>query len=204
MEERRVVLLNGVTLDFQTQGIRARWTGGEEAIFPYSQHGPFASLLVLAAREENTRHIAATLEAYRQMPQIREQIVLAGPSLDPSPFRGESALKWIVAKYPADLLPTSLKDGLRALSNRSRLVILALANRAPLPADSLRSLLEAAVHFPGRIAIPVLRGERTHPLVFTREVVPSLLHVRKEKGLLYFVKRLGIEVPLFDSRSACP
>lgn len=198
MEKRRVVLLNGVTLDFQTQGIRARWIDGGEVTFPYSRPGFFASLLVLAAREEDTRRIAATLDAYRQLQQIREQIVLAGPSLDSSPFRGESALKWIVAKYPADLLPTSLKDGLRALSNHSGLVILALANRAPLPAASMQSLLEAATHLPGRIAVPVSRGERTHPLVFTREVVPSLLHVRKEKGLLYFVKRLGVEVPLGD------
>lgn len=198
MEERRIVLLSGVTLGFETQGIRARWLSGGEAIFPYSPPGPFASLLVLAAREEDTRRIAATLEAYRQLPQVREQIVLAGPSLDPSPFHREPALKWLVAKCPADLLPTSLKDGLRSLSSRSRLIILALANRAPLPVASLHSLLEAAMHVPGRIAIPVLKGERTHPLVFSREVVPSLLHVRKEKGLLYFVKRLGMEVPLCD------
>jgi CTP:molybdopterin cytidylyltransferase MocA len=198
LEKRRIVLLSGINLGFETQGIRAQWLGGEEAVFPYSPPGLFVSLLVLAAREEDTRRIAVTLQAYRPLPQVREQIVLAGPSLDPSPFRGEPALKWLVAKCPADLLPTSLKDGLRCLSRRSQLVILALANRDPLPLAAMRSLLEAAIRAPGRIIIPVLQGDRTHPLVFQREVVPSLLHVRKEKGLLYFVKRLGVEIPLCD------
>jgi hypothetical protein len=193
---RQVDLLDGSRLHFQLDGIQRFQPSGKVHSFPYPRAERFASLLVLAAREREPSRILSILDAYRLLPSIREQIVIANPGLDPSPFHEEPALKWVTASSPEDILPTSLKGGLRALSRRAQQVILALANRPLLPAASLLVLLRAATDSPDRIIVPLVEGERSHPLILPRAVIESLIRTRKEKGLLYYVKRFGLEIQL--------
>ena len=84
----------------------------------------------------------------------------------------------------AEGMNASLRAGLRALSDRTRAVMVLLADMPDITTDDMKTVLQAVdPESETRIWRAVTRtGEAGHPVVFHRELLPELLALRGDQG----------------------
>jgi len=193
---RSLWLKTGFQLSFDPRGIAVEIRGCPALHFDYPSPTPYFTLLILGARETGLDGVEELLTEYREIPVIREVILVCRPGLNLSSLQAESSLKVVEASNPEDVLAVSLKEGLRSLSSRSRHVILCLANEAPLRAPQLVELMRHAEGDWQHIMVPVRAGLRGHPLVIPRALVLEMGRFRKEPGIPRFVRRYSREISL--------
>lgn len=184
-----------IELFFTPSGIEGR-KGTGCYLFPYERysHLPFFTLLILAGREKEEDKVLQILESYN-LPIIREIIAVVSREMDWKKFREWPQLKLVYSAKPDDVILTSLKDGLRALSPRSQAVILCLANRPLVRIESLEKLIRSSLEEKKNIFVPLIGGEPSHPIIIPRNTAVQMLKIRKEMGIPYFSKRWRKEVP---------
>ncbi|MGB9553812.1 MAG: hypothetical protein ACPL7L_05510, partial [bacterium] len=146
-------------LVFTSFGIEGK-TGSFRYFFPYKRlpSSPFYTLLILAGREKEEEKVLQILEAYDLL-VIRETIAVVSKAMDWRKFRKFSQMKLVYSAKPQDVILTSLKDGLRAMSPSSQAVILFLANKPLISLDNLKKLIESSLEEKRDILVPVVKGE---------------------------------------------
>lgn len=156
---------------------------------------PFFSLLILAGREKEEGPVKEVIKAYN-LPVIREVIAVVNQDIDWRAFKEFPHLKLVTSTKPGEAIITSLKDGIKSLSQRSQGVVLHLANRPPTSEKSLKILLKASLEEKEKIVVPLIKNEPSHPIIIPRELALRMLKVRKEVGLPYFSRRWKKEIPV--------
>ncbi|MCR4428382.1 MAG: NTP transferase domain-containing protein [Caldiserica bacterium] len=183
-------------VNFSPSGIKGRF-GARSFFLSFENFStlPFFSLLILAGREKDEERVKEVIQAYH-FPVIREVIAVVNREMDWRAFREFPHLKLVTSTKPEEAIITSLKDGIKPLSQRSQGVILHLANRPPISEKSLETLLKASLEEKGKIVVPLIKGEPSHPIIIPRELALRMLRVRKEVGLPYFSRRWKREIPV--------
>lgn len=182
-------------LAFTSSGIEGK-IGSFRYFFPYKRlpPSPFFTLLILAGREKEEEKVLQILETY-DLPIIREAIAVVSKAMDWRKFRKFPQMKLVYPAKPQDVILTSLKDGLRAMSPSSQAVILFLANKPLISLDNLKKLIESSLEEKRDVLVPVVKGELSHPIIIPKETSLKMLKIRKEMGIPYFIKRWRKEVP---------
>jgi molybdenum cofactor cytidylyltransferase len=81
-----------------------------------------------------------------------------------------------------DGLASSLRRGLERLPEKTRIVLVALADKPLVKPETIRTLLATFDEAGARIAHPVYRGEQGHPVLFVAELVEELLTLAGDRG----------------------
>ncbi len=79
-------------------------------------------------------------------------------------------------------LSSSLRTGITALSDDVDAAMIALGDQPGVRSADVRALLTARASSGREIVVPVYRGERGHPVTFSRSVFPELLDVGGDRG----------------------
>ena len=79
-------------------------------------------------------------------------------------------------------LASSLRCGLEHLPEKTRVVLIALADKPLVKHETIRSLLETFREAGARIAYPAYHGEQGHPVVFVVELVEEFLTLVGDSG----------------------
>jgi|GEM_PF-1288532 CTP:molybdopterin cytidylyltransferase MocA len=189
------IRIRELELLFTPSGIEGR-KGAFQHFFSYQRGAlfPFFTLLILAGREKEEKRVLQIIESY-DLPVIREVISVVSKAMDWKKFQQFPQLKLVYSAKPQDVILTSLKDGLRAMSPSSQAVILFLANKPLISIESLEKLIRSSLKEKRDILVPVVKGELSHPIIIPRETAVQMLKIRKEMGIPYFIKRWRKEVP---------
>ncbi|MBI2166484.1 MAG: nucleotidyltransferase family protein [Chloroflexi bacterium] len=179
---------------------------------------PGVSAIVIAAGESSRLGRPKALLPWGDKPLVQYQvsalagagaaevIVVLGHNADIiAPFvRGAEALKVVInTKYQAGKTG-SIKMGLREVSQASQ-AVLVLAVDQPRTAAFLSRLMKAHLAQTLPVTVPVFRGRRGHPPVFSLTLLPELMAIREEtQGLKEITERHRDEIHElpFDTETA--
>ena len=79
-------------------------------------------------------------------------------------------------------LSSSLRVGLRALPNATRIVLVALADKPLVKPETIRKLLDVFEKGDAKVVYPVYRGEQGHPVLWDATLVDELPRVEGDRG----------------------
>ena len=79
-------------------------------------------------------------------------------------------------------LSSSLRVGLRALPNATRIVLVALADKPLVKPETIRKLLDVFEKGDAKVVYPVYRGEQGHPVLWDATLVDELSRVEGDRG----------------------
>lgn len=157
-------------------GLSSRFAPGDKLLYPVAG----TPLLARAAATFAQRPLAA-------------RIAVIGP--------GDAARRAILAAHgfacvenprPADGMGASLAVAARALPPDLGGVFVALGDMPAVPPALLDVLQHALAQAPGaRIAAPVYRGQRGHPVLFGRASLPALATLRGDQGARELLQAAG-------------
>lgn len=99
---------------------------------------------------------------------------------------------------------TSLRAGLAALSPETEAVLFLLGDQPTVTPEVIDAILAAYRADPAPIVAPLYGGERGHPLLFDRGLIPELTHVTGDEGARAIVRAHAAEVLLVPVPGAAP
>ncbi len=78
---------------------------------------------------------------------------------------------------------SSVRAGIQTLKrSQTEAVLIVLGDQPRVPNMVFTTLLEAYLHTPAPIIVPIFAGVRGHPVLFTRAVWPELVQLRGDSG----------------------
>ena len=98
-------------------------------------------------------------------------------------------------------MSTSIREGIQAMDQKSRAVLIALGDQPLLKVNTVNALIQAYVEKKGTIIVPVFRGKRGHPVLFDGKYKKELLKLKKDVGAKALLERHGKEVYEAHSKS---
>ncbi len=148
------------------------------------------SLLILSAKNFNLYNIKKIIETF-SFPEITDFVIVVGNDSDKNliikNFENLNS-KVTVNPEPQDVLYSSLKVGLKAISRRVNFIILQFSSLHNIKKETVKILIEKAIESKKDIIIPTFNKKRGHPIVFKSNLIPLFNSLRKEKGLPYLLK----------------
>ncbi|MGB9750109.1 MAG: NTP transferase domain-containing protein [Caldisericia bacterium] len=148
------------------------------------------SLLTLSARNFKLDYIKKIVEIF-SFPEITEYVFVVGSEKDKDliieNFKDLNG-KVIINPEPSDVLYSSLKIGLRAISRRANFIILQFCSLHNIKKETIEILLNKAKESKKDMIIPVFNKRKGHPIIFKSNLIPIFNSLRKEKGLPYLLK----------------
>ncbi|NLI56792.1 NTP transferase domain-containing protein [bacterium] len=148
------------------------------------------SLLILSAKNFNLNNIKKIIETF-SFPEITDFVIVVGNDSDKNliieNFKNLNG-KVIVNPEPQDVLYSSLKIGLKAVSRRVNFIILQFSSLHNIKKETVKILIEKAIESKKDIIIPTFNEKKGHPIVFKSNLIPLFNSLRKEKGLPYLLK----------------
>ena len=148
------------------------------------------SLLILSAKNFNLNNIKKIIETF-SFPEITDFVIVVGNDSDKNliieNFKNLNG-KVIVNPEPQDVLYSSLKIGLKAVSRRVNFIILQFSSLHNIKKETVKILIEKAIESEKDIIIPTFNEKKGHPIVFKSNLIPLFNSLRKEKGLPYLLK----------------
>ena len=148
------------------------------------------SLLILSAKNFNLNNIKKIIETF-SFPEITDFVIVVGNYSDKNliieNFKNLNG-KVIVNPEPQDVLYSSLKIGLKAVSRRVNFIILQFSSLHNIKKETVKILIEKAIESKKDIIIPTFNEKKGHPIVFKSNLIPLFNSLRKEKGLPYLLK----------------
>ncbi len=148
------------------------------------------SLLILSAKNFNLYNIKKIIETF-SFPEITDFVIVVGNDSDKNliikNFENLNG-KVTVNPEPQDVLYSSLKVGLKAISRRVNFIILQFSSLHNIKKETVKILIEKAIESKKDIIIPTFNKKRGHPIVFKSNLIPLFNSLRKEKGLPYLLK----------------
>ncbi len=153
------------------------------------------SLLILYARNFEIDNLKRILYNF-SFDYISDTTVVLGSLSDLIKVKKElkdTNIKAAIANDPSDVLYTSLKVGLRTVSQRSDFVILHFGSLPNVDKGTVELICKKAFSCDARILIPTFKGNKGHPIVFEKSLMKDFLLLRKEKGLPYLLKKFNKE-----------
>lgn len=106
----------------------------------------------------------------------------------------EERVKVICNPHPRKGMSYSIRCGMKALSPRSRGILIALGDQPFLKARTVNALLKAFEERRDKIIVPSFKGERGHPVIFPIRLREGLLKLKGDEGGRSILKRYREEV----------
>ncbi len=148
------------------------------------------SLLILSAKNFNLNNIKKIIKTF-SFPEITDFVIVVGNYSDKNliieNFKNLNG-KVTVNPEPQDVLYSSLKIGLKAVSRRVNFIILQFSSLHNIKKETVKILIEKAIESKKDIIIPTFNEKKGHPIVFKSNLIPLFNSLRKEKGLPYLLK----------------
>ncbi len=157
------------------------------------------SLLILYARKFNLKNLLILLDVF-STPIINDVVVVVGDKREEKKVREIEFLngKVVINPDPKDVLYSSLKIGLKAVSRRTDFLILHFGTLYKIGKETIDRIIEKSLTTKKEILIPTYKERKGHPIVFSRSIIPLLASLRKEKGLPYLLKHYGEKIEYFN------
>ncbi len=152
---------------------------------------PKFSTIVLAARRFDKESIKKIVNIFGQK-EIYELIFVVG---------NEENKNWLINNIdilngkvalnpnPSDVLYTSIKIGLRAISEKADFISLQFSTLSNIKKDTIDLIIKKIIKSDNEIFIPVYENKKGHPIIFKKTLKSVLCNLRKEKGLPYILKK---------------
>jgi len=157
----------------------------------YEFNLPRFSLILLSARNFNKEYIKKLLNSFNQK-EIYEYIFIVGNNNDKEwliknldLINGKVALN----PNPHDVLYTSIKIGIKAMSLKSNFIIFHFSTLSNIKGETIKYLIDSVLKSEKDIFIPIYENKRGHPIIFRINMKEVLCELRKEKGLPYILKK---------------
>ena len=148
------------------------------------------SLLILSAKNFNLNNIKKIIKTF-SFPEITDFVIVVGNYSDKNliieNFKNLNG-KVTVNPEPQDVLYSSLKIGLKAVSRRVNFIILQFSSLYNIKEETVKILIEKSIESKKDIIIPTFNEKKGHPIVFKSNLIPLFNSLRKEKGLPYLLK----------------
>lgn len=148
------------------------------------------SLIILSARKFDKEKILKILNSFNQK-EIYEYIFVVGKKEDKEwLIKNLNILngKVILNPNPHDVLYTSIKLSLRAISERIDYICFHFSVLSEIKKETVNYLIERVIKSDKDIFIPIYLSKRGHPIIFKKKMKKILSSLRKEKGLPYILK----------------
>ena len=161
------------------------------------------SVIVLYARDfsiENSKRIVNLFT----IPSVSEIIFVVGENKSKELIKSEIDICWgkvALNANPHDVIYSSLKIGLRAVSIKSDYIVIQFGTMAKLEKETIKNIFTESQKSNKKIFIPIFDGKRGHPIIFSYDLIHLLFSLRKEKGLPYILrhyKNYIAEIPVKD------
>jgi CTP:molybdopterin cytidylyltransferase MocA len=98
-------------------------------------------------------------------------------------------------------LSSSLRAGLRGLPKKTRVVLVALADKPLVKPETIKKLLDVFEEGGAKVVYPVYRGEQGHPVLWDAALVDELSRVEGDRGaksMLEAHRSEALAVPVDD------
>jgi len=156
------------------------------------------SLLILYARKFNLKNLLTLLDVF-STPIINDVVIVVGNRKEERAVRETEFLngKVVINPDPKDVLYSSLKIGLKAVSIRTDFLILHFGTLYKVERRTIDEIIKKSLTTKKEILIPSYKGRKGHPVVFSRSIIPLLVSLRKEKGLPYLLKHYADRIEYF-------
>ncbi len=197
MDGRKIILLNGLGIQFHIEGISFSYES--KRIFkPYINPSdyPYFSLILLSVREESLNQAVTLINSYEHIPVIKEIIIVGNEKQDLQKIMHIQNVKFTTNSKENSPIITSVKQGLSCISHFSKFAIITPVNKKQLDTNLLGKFLRIVLIRNIDFAVPIISRERMHPIVINRSGFSRIKHIRKEQGLKYFSRILFKEVHL--------
>jgi len=146
--------------------------------------------LILSAKNFNLDNVKKIIETF-SFPEITDYVIVVGNDNDKNliidNFKNLNG-KVTVNPEPQDVLYSSLKIGLKAVSRRVNFIILQFSSLHNIKKETVKILIEKTIESKKDIIIPTFNEKKGHPIVFKSNLIPLFNSLRKEKGLPYLLK----------------
>lgn len=148
------------------------------------------SLLTLSARNFKLDYVQKILEIFT-FKEITDYVFVVGDEKDKDLIIKKFKIfngKVIINPEPKDVLYSSIKIGLKAISRRVDFIILQFLSLYNIKKETVDTLIKKAKISKKDILIPVFKKRKGHPIIFKSNLIPLFNSLRKEKGLPYLLK----------------
>lgn len=149
------------------------------------------SLLTLSARNFNLEFIKKIINIF-SLQNIIDFVFVVGSEDDKKILLDNIKIlngKVTINPDPFDVLYSSIKIGLKAISRRSDYIILQFCSLHNIKKETVKILIDRAKDSNKEILIPTYNRRKGHPIIFKSKMIPLFNSLRKEKGLPYLLKK---------------
>lgn len=148
------------------------------------------SLLTLSARNFKLENIQKIIDIYT-FKEITDYVFVVGDKNQKELIIKNYKLyngKVIINPEPKDVLYSSIKIGLKAVSRNIDFIILQFVSLIKVNKGTIEFLIERTKLTEKDIIIPTFNKRKGHPIIFKSKLIPIFNSLRKEKGLPYLIK----------------
>lgn len=148
------------------------------------------SLLTLSARNFKLENIQKIINLYT-FKEITDFVFVVGDDVYKEAIIKNYKLyngKVIINPEPKDVLYSSIKIGLKAVSRNVDFIILQFISLHKIKKETVELLIEKTKLTEKDIIIPTFNKRKGHPIIFKSKLIPVFNFLRKEKGLPYLIK----------------
>ncbi len=152
---------------------------------------PRFSFIILSARKFDKEKIINILNSFNQK-EIYEYVFIVGKDEDKDWLLKNLNLlngKVILNPNPQDVLYTSIKLSIRAISEKVDYICFHFSILSNIKRETVKYLIDKVIKSDKEIFIPTYNSKRGHPIIFKKEMKKILFDLRKEKGLPYILKK---------------
>jgi molybdenum cofactor cytidylyltransferase len=152
---------------------------------------PKFSIIVLAAKKFNKEGILNIIKIYNQK-EIYEYIFVVGKDDNKNWILENLNIlngKVVLNPNPNDVLYTTIKIGLKVLSENIDYIILQFSTLSNIKKETVDLIIERVKKSKKEIFIPIYENKKGHPIIFKKTMKKILCNLRKEKGLPYLLKK---------------
>lgn len=148
------------------------------------------SLLTLSARNFKLENIQKIIDIYT-FKEITDYVFVVGDKNQKELIIKNYKLyngKVIINPEPKDVLYSSIKIGLKAVSRNIDFIILQFISLIKVNKGTIEFLIERTKLTEKDMIIPTFNKRKGHPIIFKSKFIPIFNSLRKEKGLPYLIK----------------
>lgn len=148
------------------------------------------SLLTLSARNFKLENIQKIINIYT-FKEITDYVFVVGDKNQKELIIKNYKLyngKVIINPEPKDVLYSSIKIGLKAVSRNIDFIILQFISLIRIKKGTIEFLIERTKLTEKDIIIPTFNKRKGHPIIFKSKLIPIFNSLRKEKGLPYLIR----------------
>ncbi|NLC76659.1 MAG: molybdenum cofactor cytidylyltransferase [Clostridia bacterium] len=130
----------------------------------------------------NKTILGRTVEIFQQAGAEPIFVIVGNQASEIKKKLGDLDVIWVHNPDFEQGMSSSIHAGIRALSQETEAVLLALGDLPLLSADTVNKMVNTFRQGRHRILVPCYQGKTGHPVIFAKELFPKLLELRGDQG----------------------